>query len=72
MKLDTLLSTIILVTFLVTILMAIASYAAYKLRESRRPRTHVAPAGDEPVFFERILAEPPRTEVSRVAPDENR
>jgi hypothetical protein len=39
MKLDTLLSTIILVSFLVTILMAIASYAAYKLREERRPGT---------------------------------
>jgi hypothetical protein len=58
MKLDTLLSTIILVSFLVTILMAIASYAAYKLRESRRP--HAEPAADGlPLFFERILAEPP-------------
>ena len=60
MKLDALLSTIILVSFLVTILMAIASYAAYKLRESRRP----PPPADEtsdgaPYFFERILADPP-------------
>jgi hypothetical protein len=59
MKLDALLSTIILVTFLVTILMAIASYAAYKLREARRPRAPDAPADDTtPHFFERILADP--------------
>jgi heme/copper-type cytochrome/quinol oxidase subunit 2 len=60
MKIDALLSTIILVTFLVTILMAIASYAAYKLRESRRPRAAPAPVdGDAPYFFERVLADPP-------------
>jgi hypothetical protein len=60
MKLDALLSTIILVTFLVTILMAIASYAAYKLREVRRPRrVDAAPADGTPYFFERILADPP-------------
>jgi hypothetical protein len=60
MKLDALLSTIILVSFLVTILMAIASYAAYKLREVRRPRPADEPAADgTPYFFERILADPP-------------
>ena len=37
MRIDTLLSTIILVSFLVTILMAVGSYAAYKLRENRGP-----------------------------------
>ena len=58
MSIDTLLSTIILVTFLVTILMAIASYAAYKLREARRPRQADAPADDSsPWFFERIVAD---------------
>jgi hypothetical protein len=71
MKLDTLLSTIILVTFLVTILMAIASYAAYKLRERRRPRAHPATASGEPVFFERILAESPATDVLRFAQDDD-
>lgn len=60
MKLDALLSTIILVSFLVTILMAIASYAAFRLRERRKPRDTGARASDEPVFFERILADPPR------------
>jgi hypothetical protein len=60
MNLDALLSTIILVSFLVTILMAIASYAAYKLREHRQPRTIVAPVdASESPFFERVLADPP-------------
>ncbi len=54
---DTLLSTIILVTFLVTIIMAIGSYAAYKLRESRRPGIEEPPPGDESHYYERILVE---------------
>jgi hypothetical protein len=65
MKLDALLSTIILVSFLVTIMMAVGSYVAYKLREARRP--HPGPdhaslhalAGEslgagESVFFEQV------------------
>ena len=67
MKLDALLSTIILVSFLVTIMMAVGSYVAYKLREARRPhlgddhRTLGALAegasatgGGESVFFEQV------------------
>lgn len=55
MRLDALLSTIILVSFLVTILMAVGSYVAYKLRETRRPRpTPKAPDRESP-YFERIL-----------------
>jgi hypothetical protein len=50
--LDTLLSTIILVSFLVTILMAIGSYLAYKLRESRRPREDMPVVAGESPFFE--------------------
>lgn len=57
MTIDALLSTIILVAFLVTIIMAIGSYAAYKLRESRRPRLDDAAADGESPFFERIKAE---------------
>jgi heme/copper-type cytochrome/quinol oxidase subunit 2 len=57
MRVDTLLSTIILVSFLVTILMAVGSYAAYKLREARRPRAEPAPEGGESRFFERIRAD---------------
>ena len=55
---DTLLSTIILVTFLVTIIMAVGSYVAYKLRESRRPVADApAASGGESPFYERILAD---------------
>ena len=57
MKLDALLSTVILVSFLVTIIMAIGSYAAYKLRETRRPRADDAMTGGDAPFFERIVAE---------------
>jgi hypothetical protein len=57
MRLDTLLSTIILVTFLVTIIMAVGSYIAYKLREGRRPELDEPRADGESSFFERVLAE---------------
>lgn len=56
MKLDSLLSTVILVSFLVTIIMAIGSYAAYKLRETRRPRADEVVAGGDSSFFEPIVA----------------
>lgn len=57
MNLDSLLSTIILVSFLGTIIMAIGSYAAYKLRETRRPRAEAGVDGGEEPFFERIVAD---------------
>jgi len=47
-------ATIIVVLFLVTIVMAVGSYGAYKLRERRMPR-HVAP-GDAESWFERVDA----------------
>jgi hypothetical protein len=59
MRIDTLLSTIILVSFLVTILMAIGSYAAYKLRERRRPHLETPIIGGESPYFERIVADEP-------------
>lgn len=59
---DTLLSTVILVSFLVTIVMAIGSYAAYKLRETRRPGVHDASSTEESPFFERILTEGERVD----------
>lgn len=37
MRLDAFLATIIIVSFLITIVMAVGSYGAYKLRERRRP-----------------------------------
>lgn len=58
LSLNTLLSIIILVSFIVTVVLAAASYAAYKLRERRRPR----PAADtesENVYFERYFPPSP-------------
>lgn len=57
MRIDTLLSTIILVSFLVTILMAVGSYAAYKLREARRPRTDPPALSQESTYFERVVTD---------------
>jgi hypothetical protein len=54
MTIEKLFSTIILVAFLVTIFLAMGSYAAYKWRESRRPRREAQRSPDEPVFFERV------------------
>ena len=54
MNIETLFSTIILVAFLVTIFLAMGSYAAYKWRESRRPKHDALSSGDEPMYFERI------------------
>jgi hypothetical protein len=57
MSINLLLSTIILVSFLVTIVMAVGSYVAYKLREARRPRIAVPAIPGESAFFERISAD---------------
>ena len=53
MELGTLLSTILLVSFIVTIILAVGSYMAYKVRERRRPRA-VATERDRPMYFERV------------------
>jgi hypothetical protein len=53
MDLGTLLSTILLVSFIVTIILAVGSYMAYKFRERRRPREAVR-GGDMPVYFQRV------------------
>ena len=57
MKFDALLSTIILVTFLITVIMAVGSYIAYKVRENRRPRSAVPGVATESLYFERIDAD---------------
>jgi heme/copper-type cytochrome/quinol oxidase subunit 2 len=57
MSINLLLSTIILVSFLVTIVMAVGSYVAYKLREARRPRVELPSVEGESVYFERIGAD---------------
>ena len=53
MDLGTLLSTILLVSFIVTIILAVGSYMAYKFRERRRPRDAGAGRAEGPVYFER-------------------
>ena len=58
MKLDAFLATIIMVSFLITIVMAVGSYGAYKLRERRRPVAD-APldrSDGESAFFVRVNA----------------
>ena len=55
MSVNTLLSTVILVSFIVTIVLAVGSYMAYKLRERRRPTLSRAETVGEPVFFERFF-----------------
>ncbi len=44
------LSAVILVATIATILLAVGSYAAFKLRDKRRPKARSGPA---PVFFHR-------------------
>jgi hypothetical protein len=53
MDIGTLLSTVVLVSFIVTIILAVGSYLAYKFRERRRPR-EAAPDAGAPVYFERV------------------
>jgi hypothetical protein len=55
MQLDAFLATIIIVSFLITIVMAVGSYGAYKLRERRRPMLDEGSAGGRP-FFVRVDA----------------
>lgn len=48
------LATLIFVSIVVTIVLAVASYFAYKLREARRPKTasELRQEGQSKVFFE--------------------
>jgi hypothetical protein len=48
------LSAVILVSTIATLVLAIVSYAAFKLRNKRKPR---GPA-EKPVYFRRIRLEP--------------
>ena len=69
MQLDTVLSTLILFAFLATILLAVGSYAAYKLRERRRPRDAQEDMTDEPMFFERFFPPTKAPEADRAPGD---
>jgi hypothetical protein len=53
------LSAVILVATIATILLAIGSYAAFKLRDKRKPKHQQGPP---PVFFHRYRPEDPEPE----------
>jgi hypothetical protein len=57
MQLDAFLATIIIVSFLITIVMAVGSYGAYKLRERRRPMLDSGAADGGRPFFVRVDAD---------------
>ena len=66
MSINTLLSTVILVSFIVTLVLAVGSYLAYKMRDRGRvPVLHGEAAG-EPVFFERVY---PAVQPTRASPE---
>jgi len=65
MDINMLLSTVVLVSFIVTIVLAVGSYLAFKGREIRRPDPELKTRGSEPVFFERIYLQPKKTEEVR-------
>jgi len=54
MDINMLLSTVVLVSFIVTVILAVGSYLAFKGREHRRPDSELVTRSGEPVFFERI------------------
>lgn len=54
MTVGTILALVIMISFLVTLILAIGSYTAYKLREARRPRS-IFQADTEFQFFERYI-----------------
>jgi hypothetical protein len=61
MSVNVLLSTIILISFIVTLILAVGSYMAYKVRDRRRPMATSYGDGDGPVFFERFFPSRPAT-----------
>jgi hypothetical protein len=54
MSINALLSTVILVSFIVTLVLAVGSYLAYKMRDRGRVPTLHGEAAGEPIFFERV------------------
>ena len=64
MDINMLLSTVVLVSFIVTIILAVGSYLVFKGRERRRPDQQLASRSGEPVFFERIYMQARKVEAS--------
>ena len=67
MDINMLLSTVVLVSFIVTIILAVGSYLAFKGRERRRPDPQLASRNGEPVYFERIYMQPRKVDGSASA-----
>lgn len=67
MSINVLLSTIILVSFIVTLILAVGSYMAYKFRERRRPAALRPHDEGEPVFFERFFPSRPDAAAAEVS-----
>lgn len=72
MTVGTILALVILISFLVTLILAVGSYAAYKIREGRRPRQIFQSEG-EFQFFEQYMhtAEAQASRERRVAERED-
>ena len=58
------LTTVVLVSFVVTVVLAIGSYLAYKVRERRRAPSPASPQ-QGPVFFERFVPPDAKTDHAR-------
>jgi hypothetical protein len=68
MDINNLLSTVVLVSFIVTIVLAVGSYLAFKGREVRRPDAEIVSRGGEPIYFERIYLHPKSHEGAATGP----
>lgn len=67
MDLISILATVILLTTIGTLVVAVAAYAAFKMREKRKPKRHdpTVPlhGAREPVFLTRFIPETTKPEV---------
>ncbi len=71
MSINALLSTVILVSFIVTLVLAVGSYMAYKVRERGRTPGGRSAAAGEPVFFERVYPAAPSARAAEPSADRN-
>jgi hypothetical protein len=69
MDLISILATVILATTIGTVMIGVAAYVAFKLRDKRKPKAKIAGEDDrlpqgtmyEPIFLSRYVPEPPPT-----------
>lgn len=74
MDLISILATVILLTTIGTLVVAVAAYAAFKMREKRKPRRHdptVSLHGPHaPIFLVRFVPDAAKSEVASAASDD--